>query len=59
MVTFMVARASTTGPRIARAGVLCVHILGVEQGALCRSFAVGGAEKFAGIVHAPARRRAG
>ncbi len=34
--------------------VFCVHILGVEQGALCRSFAVSGADNVAGIVHAPA-----
>lgn len=54
LVTFMVARTSTTWPRIARAGVFCVNILGAEQGALCRSFAVSGADKFAGIAHAPA-----
>ncbi|MFD3940336.1 flavin reductase family protein [Streptomyces sp. NPDC058611] len=54
LVTFMVARTSTTWPRIARAGVFCVNILGAEQGALCRSFAVSGADKFAGVAHAPA-----
>lgn len=36
LVTFMVARTSTTWPRIARAGAFCVNILGAEQGALCR-----------------------
>ncbi|WP_374778317.1 flavin reductase family protein [Streptomyces sp. NBC_01310] len=54
LVTFMVARTSTTWPRIARAGVFCVNILGAEQGALCRSFAVSGADKFAGVSHTPA-----
>ncbi|MFE6836926.1 flavin reductase family protein [Streptomyces sp. NPDC057705] len=54
LVTFMVARTSTTWPRIARAGVFCVNILGAEQGELCRSFAVSGADKFAGVGHTPA-----
>ncbi|MFB7788427.1 flavin reductase family protein [Streptomyces vinaceus] len=54
LVTFMVARTSTTWPRIARAGVFCVNILGAEQGELCRAFAVSGADKFAGITHTPA-----
>ncbi|MGW5849207.1 flavin reductase family protein [Streptomyces sp. NPDC055254] len=54
LVTFMVARTSTTWPRIARAGVFCVNILGAEQGELCRAFAVSGADKFAGVVHEPA-----
>ncbi|MER5973616.1 flavin reductase family protein [Streptomyces sp. NPDC002055] len=57
LVAFMVARTSTTWPRIARAGVFCVNILGAHQGALCRNFAVSSAErpdKFAGVDHAPA-----
>ncbi|MFJ7588294.1 flavin reductase family protein [Streptomyces sp. NPDC097617] len=53
LVTFMVARTSTTWPRIARAGVFCVNILGAEQGELCRSFAISGADKFAGVAHTP------
>ncbi|MWA11824.1 flavin reductase [Streptomyces sp. BA2] len=51
LVSFMVARTSTTWPRIARAGVFCVNILGADQGALCRGFAVSGADKFAGVVY--------
>ncbi|MEV7233670.1 flavin reductase family protein [Streptomyces sp. NPDC051020] len=51
LVTFMVARTSTTWPRIARAGAFCVNILGADQGALCRSFAVSGADKFAGVPY--------
>lgn len=54
LVTFMVARTSTTWPRIARAGVFCVNILGADQGALCRGFAVSGADKFAGVAYRPA-----
>ncbi|MEV7717250.1 MULTISPECIES: flavin reductase family protein [unclassified Streptomyces] len=51
LVTFMVARTSTTWPRIARAGAFCVNILGAHQGSLCRSFAVSGADKFAGVAY--------
>lgn len=54
LVTFMVARTSTTWPRIARAGVFCVNILGADQGDLCRAFAVSGADKFAGVGYEPA-----
>ncbi|MEV0258345.1 flavin reductase family protein [Streptomyces sp. NPDC050732] len=51
LVSFMVARTSTTWPRIARAGVFCVNILGADQGELCRAFAVSGADKFAGVEY--------
>ncbi|MEW2391874.1 flavin reductase family protein [Streptomyces venezuelae] len=51
LVSFMVARTSTTWPRIARAGVFCVNILGADQGDLCRGFAVSGADKFAGVAY--------
>ncbi len=54
LVTFMVARTSTTWPRIARAGVFCVNILGAGQGELCRQFAVSGGDKFSGVAHTPA-----
>ncbi|MFE0101644.1 flavin reductase family protein [Streptomyces sp. NPDC059009] len=53
LVSFMVARTSTTWPRIARAGVFCVNVLGDGQGELCRGFAVSGADKFAGVEHSP------
>jgi flavin reductase (DIM6/NTAB) family NADH-FMN oxidoreductase RutF len=51
LVAFMVARTSTTWPRIARAGSFCVNVLGADQGALCRSFAVSGADKFAQVAY--------
>lgn len=57
LVAFMVARTSTSWPRIAQAGVFCVNILGADQGELCRSFAVSGADnpdKFAGVAWSPA-----
>ncbi|GAA3392431.1 flavin reductase family protein [Streptomyces roseoviridis] len=54
LVVFMVARTSTTWPRIARAGLFCVNVLGAEQAALCRAFAVSGADKFAGVTWTPA-----
>ncbi|MFC9591233.1 flavin reductase family protein [Streptomyces sp. NPDC056944] len=54
LVAFMVARTSTTWPRIAAAGTFCVNVLGADQGPLCRSFAVSGADKFAGVDWTPA-----
>ncbi len=54
LVVFMVGRTSTTWPRIARAGVFCVNVLGADQGELCRRFAVSGTDKFAGVAHTPA-----
>ncbi|WKX72084.1 flavin reductase family protein [Streptomyces sp. XD-27] len=56
LVAFMVARTSTTWPRIARAGVFCVNVLGAGQRELCRAFAVSGArcaDKFAGVAYVP------
>ncbi|MGW5130489.1 flavin reductase family protein [Streptomyces sp. NPDC004135] len=49
LVAFMVARTSTTWPRIARAGVFCVNILAADQAGLCRAFAASGTDKFAGV----------
>ncbi|PKW09279.1 NADH-FMN oxidoreductase RutF, flavin reductase (DIM6/NTAB) family [Streptomyces sp. 1222.5] len=51
LVCFMVGRSSTTWPRIARAGVFCVNVLGAGQEELCRGFAVSGADKFAGVAY--------
>lgn len=51
LVSFMVARTSTSWPRIARAGAFCVNVLGVGQSDLCRGFAVSGADKFAGVAY--------
>ncbi|MFF9583144.1 flavin reductase family protein [Streptomyces achromogenes] len=54
LVCFMVGRSSTTWPRISRAGVFCVNVLGAGQDELCRAFAVSGADKFAGVAYDPA-----
>ncbi|MYS90218.1 flavin reductase family protein [Streptomyces chartreusis] len=51
LVAFMVGRTSTTWPRIARAGVFCVNVLGAHQTELCRAFAVSGADKFTGVAY--------
>ncbi|MFF3889030.1 flavin reductase family protein [Streptomyces sp. NPDC001914] len=51
LICFMVGRTSTTWPRIARAGVFCVNVLGAHQGDLCRGFAVSGTDKFAGVAY--------
>ncbi|MEV0638737.1 flavin reductase family protein [Streptomyces sp. NPDC050619] len=51
LVAFMVGRTSTTWPRIARAGVFCVNVLGADQGELCRAFAKSGSDKFAGVEY--------
>ncbi|MEV0120801.1 flavin reductase family protein [Streptomyces sp. NPDC050703] len=51
LVSFMVARTSTSWPRIARAGAFCVNVLGAGQADLCRGFAVSGADKFAGVAY--------
>ncbi|MFF7184990.1 flavin reductase family protein [Streptomyces sp. NPDC008222] len=54
LVVFLVGRTSRTWPRIARACVFCVNVLGAHQGELCRGFAVSGGDKFAGVDHGPA-----
>ncbi|MEV3990487.1 flavin reductase family protein [Streptomyces sp. NPDC049837] len=54
LVAFMVARTSSTWPRIARAGAFCVNVLGADQAGLCGAFAVSaatGADKFAGVAY--------
>ncbi|MEU6079206.1 flavin reductase family protein [Streptomyces sp. NPDC047108] len=54
LIAFMAGRTSTTWPRIARAGVFCVNIMGAEQGELCRDFAVSSRQrpdKFAGVSY--------
>jgi len=49
MVALAPAKSSTSWPRIARAGAFCVNVLSDRQEALCRSFAVPGGDKFAGV----------
>jgi flavin reductase (DIM6/NTAB) family NADH-FMN oxidoreductase RutF len=57
LISFNVARTSSTWPRIARAGAFCVNVLAEDQGEVCRAFAVSastGADKFAGLPWQPA-----
>lgn len=57
LISFNVARTSSSWPRIARVGAFCVNVLADDQGELCRAFAVSastGADKFAGVAWQPA-----
>ncbi|HEX3839663.1 MAG TPA: flavin reductase family protein [Acidimicrobiales bacterium] len=49
LVALAPAKSSTSWPRIAKAGSLCVNVLGDHQQEVCRKFAVSGGDKFAGI----------
>lgn len=49
MVALAPAKSSTSWPRIAKAGAFGVNILGEDQEAICRTFAVSGGDKFAGV----------
>lgn len=49
LVQFSPARSSTTWPRIRAAGRFAVNILGRHQEDVSRTFAISGADKFAGV----------
>lgn len=49
LVAFCPDKASSTWPRIEKAGRFCVNLLAHDQEGHCRSFAARGADKFAGI----------
>ena len=53
LVGFFPDKSSTSWPRIARAGSFCVNILGEDQEAVCRAFAVSGGDKFDGVEWSP------
>jgi flavin reductase (DIM6/NTAB) family NADH-FMN oxidoreductase RutF len=53
LVTFSVARTSTSWPRIEASGSFCVNVLSAAQEKTCRDFAVSGADKFAGVAWTP------
>ena len=65
LVAFFPDRSSSSWPRIAATGRFCVNILGFDQEAVCRAFAVRGGDKFAELLLAagsvggahPRRRR--
>jgi 3-hydroxy-9,10-secoandrosta-1,3,5(10)-triene-9,17-dione monooxygenase reductase component len=49
LVSLSVSLTSTTWPAIAEEGRFCASILSADQEALCRRFAVSGADKFASV----------
>jgi flavin reductase (DIM6/NTAB) family NADH-FMN oxidoreductase RutF len=49
LVSLSVSLSSSTWPVIAEEGHFCASILSADQEALCRRFAVSGADKFAGV----------
>jgi 3-hydroxy-9,10-secoandrosta-1,3,5(10)-triene-9,17-dione monooxygenase reductase component len=49
LVSLSVSVTSATWPVIAEEGRFCASILSAEQEALCRRFAISGADKFAGV----------
>ncbi|MBE1580105.1 flavin reductase family protein [Amycolatopsis roodepoortensis] len=53
LVGFFPARTSSSWPRIERAGVFAVNVLGEDQEKLCRSFAVSGGDKFGDVRWRP------
>jgi 3-hydroxy-9,10-secoandrosta-1,3,5(10)-triene-9,17-dione monooxygenase reductase component len=53
LVLFCPGVTSSTWPRIRNAGTFCVNILGEAQEAMCRTFAMSGADKFHEVVWTP------
>lgn len=49
MIVILVGKTSTSWQRIRVADNFAVNVLSAEQEALCRAFAVSGADKFAGV----------
>ena len=49
LVAFFPDKASTTWPRIERAGAFCVNVLAADQEHVCRAFATKGGDKFTGL----------
>lgn len=49
MVVLAPSKTSTSWPRMIKAGAFSVNILAGNQEALCRTFAVSGGDKFAGV----------
>ena len=54
LVSFMADRSSTSFPGIREAGSFCVNVLAEDQETVCRTFAMRGADKFAGVGWSPA-----
>ena len=54
LVAFLADHGSTSFPRIRTAAAFCVNVLAVGQEDLCRTFAISGGDKFAGVDWSPA-----
>ncbi len=50
MVALAPSKSSTSWPRMVKAGAFCVNVLAEDQEALCRTFALSGGDKFAGVA---------
>jgi flavin reductase (DIM6/NTAB) family NADH-FMN oxidoreductase RutF len=55
LAVLLVGKKSTSWPKIKQAEVFAVNVLSENQGDLCRSFAVPGADKFAGVQWTPSQ----
>jgi 3-hydroxy-9,10-secoandrosta-1,3,5(10)-triene-9,17-dione monooxygenase reductase component len=53
LVCLCVGKSSTTWPRIRASGRFAVNILGADHESVSRTFAVSGADKFAGVEWSP------
>lgn len=53
LVAFLPAKQSGTAPKIIERGQFCVNVLGAHQENVSRSFASGGADKFASLTWTP------
>lgn len=53
LVTFNVARRSTSWPKIRWTGRFCVNVLAADQERLCQRFAVSGGDKFRNVSWTP------
>jgi flavin reductase (DIM6/NTAB) family NADH-FMN oxidoreductase RutF len=53
MVAVAAGRSSTSWPKVADTGRLCVNVLASDQEDLARTFSLSGADKFAGVGWSP------
>lgn len=53
LVAVLPSKSSTSWPKIAAAPSFCINVLTARQQALCRTFAISGADKFAGVTWRP------
>ena len=58
LVAFAPGRGSTSWPKVAESGNLCINVLGSDQEALARTFANSGVDKFEGVGWTAARNGA-